>query len=138
MCEYPNGDKHFIIKYYLSGNRKKKKIFAIGKFNPHHDKNGAAFLKPSQTYWLLDSKRTQIHFLLKVEGRDRVKQNWIKYGSDFKEKSIQINRIKIQFLKLLTIHFKKITFRIIIGENRNYLSNILYNSCTGFFRSVII
>ena len=35
LCEYPNGDKHFIIKYYLSGHRKKKKIFAIGKFNPH-------------------------------------------------------------------------------------------------------
>ena len=35
LCEYPNGDKHFIIKYYLSGHRKKKKIFAIRKFNPH-------------------------------------------------------------------------------------------------------
>ena len=72
-----------------------------------------------QTYWLLDSKHTQIHFLSKVEGRDHVKQIWLKYEPYFKEKRIQINRIKIQFLKLLTIHFKKITFRIIINENRN-------------------
>ena len=79
----------------------------------------ARAFKSLQTYCLLDSERTQIHFLLKVEGRDHVKQNWIKYGPDFKEKRIQINRIKIQFLKLLTIHFKKITFRIIISLNRN-------------------
>ena len=72
--------------------------------------------KSFQTYWLLDSKRTQIHFLLKVEGRgDHVKQNWIKYGPDFKEKRIQINRIKIQFSKLLNFHFNKKTFRIIIA-----------------------
>ena len=23
LCEYPNGDKHFVIKYYLSGHGKK-------------------------------------------------------------------------------------------------------------------
>ena len=52
--------------------------------------------------------------MLKVEGRDHVKQNWLKYEPDFKEKRIQINRIKIQFLKLLTIHFKKITLAYLL------------------------
>ena len=52
------------------------------------------------------------------------------YGPDFKEKRIQIIRIKIRFLKLLIIHFKKITFRINIDLNRIYSINILYNSCT--------
>ena len=80
--------------------------------------DGAAF-KSFQTYCLLDSKRTQIHFLLKVQNGSHVKQNWVIYEPNFKEKRIQITRIKIHFLKLLTIHFKKITFRIIINENRN-------------------
>ena len=54
--------------------------------------------------------------MLKVEGMDHVKQNWIKYGPDFKEKRIQITRIKIQFPNLLKLYLKKITFRIIISE----------------------
>ena len=78
--------------------------------------------------WTLNEHRFISCWRLRVG--DRVKQNWIKYGQDFKEKRIQIIRIKIQFLKLLIIHFKKITFRININLNRIYSINILYNSCT--------
>ena len=55
LCEYPNGDKHFIIKYYLSGHRKKKKIFAIGKFNQ------SIFNKLVQSHRLLIN-HPQTHF----------------------------------------------------------------------------
>ena len=61
----------------------------------------------------------QIQFLLLVPRLLHMKLFTGFYGPDFKEKRIQIYRIKIQFIKLLKLRFKKITFRIIISENRN-------------------
>ena len=48
------------------------------------------------------------------------------------------NPHKDSFFNLLNFNFNKITLRIIINKNRNYQSNILYNSCTGFFESDIM
>ena len=33
-CEYPNGDKHFVIRFRLKGQREKIRVFSLGKFNP--------------------------------------------------------------------------------------------------------
>ena len=34
LCEYPNGDKHFVIRFRLKGQREKPRVFSLGKFNP--------------------------------------------------------------------------------------------------------
>ena len=34
LCEYPNGNKHFVILFRLKGQRNKLRVFSLGKFNP--------------------------------------------------------------------------------------------------------
>jgi len=33
LCEYKKGDKHFVIKFRLKGQNKKKRIFSLGRFD---------------------------------------------------------------------------------------------------------
>ena len=33
LCEYRNGEKHFVIRFYLKGQRKKPRVFSLGRFN---------------------------------------------------------------------------------------------------------
>jgi len=37
LCEYLKGEKHFVIRFYLKGQRKKPRVFSLGKFNNHLD-----------------------------------------------------------------------------------------------------
>ena len=34
LREYPNGEKHFVVRFRLKGNRKKPILFPVGKFDP--------------------------------------------------------------------------------------------------------
>jgi|TARA_B110000238_G_scaffold118140_1_gene128121 hypothetical protein len=33
LCEYKKGEKHFVIKFRIKGQRDKKRVFNLGKFN---------------------------------------------------------------------------------------------------------
>ena len=37
LCEYLKGEKHFVIRFTLRGQRKKKRIFSLGKFDNNLD-----------------------------------------------------------------------------------------------------
>ena len=37
LCEYLKGEKHFVIRFYLKGQRKKPRVFSLGKFNNNLD-----------------------------------------------------------------------------------------------------
>ena len=96
LCEYPNGDKHFIIKYYLSGHRKKKKIFAIGKFNPHHDKNGKA---------IFGTQQCEERLFKIVEEHTNNKGLWFKDP----QQTIVYNKVKVSLTigELIEVYCKK-------------------------------
>ena len=96
LCEYPNGDKHFIIKYYLSGHRKKKKIFAIGKFNLHHDKNGKA---------IFGTQQCEERLFKIVEEHTNNKGLWFKDP----QQTIVYNKVKVSLTirELIEVYCKK-------------------------------
>ena len=37
LCEYLKGEKHFVIRFTLRGQREKKRIFSLGKFDNNLD-----------------------------------------------------------------------------------------------------
>ena len=37
LCEYLKGEKHFVIRFYLKGQRKKPRVFSLGKFDNNLD-----------------------------------------------------------------------------------------------------
>ena len=33
LCEYKKGEKHFVLIFFIKGQRNKKRVFTVGRFN---------------------------------------------------------------------------------------------------------